>query len=763
MKKSFPLLALFIIAAQMAFMPGCSGGGKGGTLPGGNDVASYSQEVGPDGGTVTDPRGAVIIIPAGALDAKTTITVKTYADRSTLTNRIGLNPCAGGVDFGPDGLVFKKPATITIPSDVALVPGQHYPLYVYNESKKVWQETDFYGVASADGTSLTAEILHFSFYVVLEVPRWTLEIFKHFYSWGFVDLALANYRDWFLENTDFDGYTVQKDDKNYTICGMNFHVMTRRGSDTEQAVISYGDTSTNIATYTSANLSDDYMDSNGNESVIDLLITMYWKETDQDPSDKLKIGLVEPADGSTVSGMVTVGGFTKKAVKAEFYVNGAKVNTDTEAPFSFEWITDSGSYPDGSYAISARAYDKDNNHADSETVTVTVANETNPAAIEFSDTDYRRGKAGGDITITRAPDEDGFDSYVLYWGDINRNRLLQIDEIPKTGSDILYTLPDGTAIPSGARTLLLFTKSSSKENNTDTSTAFNDLWDEEPPVPGTGGYTFTHVSDRTLSLHWPEAEDNQTVKADLQYKAVSSLSANINTVNDAENNGTLVKDWTANITSVNVQASTFDQNTYYAVLVKDEAGNKACYSLVAVPIVELACSPPAEATYMPIDSSLNNGFSIGPADDFAIFVIDPYTSIDGTYTYNISDGILHWDINSTPAGAYNEFPMFFVDNASNLIFKSCYPVSSPDFGNISGSYSNSTVNYQVGTTSYTLIFNADGNYSSELEEETGTWLINNDNTITVNVGGTLTTRKYLWVFNDNKWVFCYGKWYFVSQ
>jgi len=476
MKKSGRFFTIIVTAALALFMTACSGSGAKGTAP--FDVTSYSQNAGPDGGTITDPRGAVIIIPAGALDSETSITVKTYEDNAALVKKLGINPCIGGVDFGPDGLVFKKPVTIEIPASAALVPGQEYPLYVYDESEKVWQETEFFGVASADGTRLIAKITHFSFYVAIAVPMWTLEKFKSFYSWGFVETALDNYQDWFLANTDYYGYTIQNDDKNYSICGMIFNVDVVKGADTETAINPYGETTTNIRTYTIANLADDYMDSSGNENIIDLLVTFYWKETEADPSDKLRMGLVEPVDGSTVSGMVTVGGFAKKAVKAEFYINGTLVETDTEAPFAIEWVTDSGSYPDGNYTIYARVYDSENKTADSESVTVTVANDTNPGGSEFADKDYHKGKAGGDLLITKAANETGFDSYVLYWGDINKNRLSKIEEISRTGSDIIYTISDDTEIPSGTKTLLLFTKSSSGETDTGISIPFTDLWED---------------------------------------------------------------------------------------------------------------------------------------------------------------------------------------------------------------------------------------------------------------------------------------------
>jgi hypothetical protein len=120
MKKSGFFSTLIILAASAMLMTGCSRAKDAGSsllaLLGGRDVPAYSQEVGPEGGTVTDPRGGQVIIPAGALSENTMITIRTYLDQPELNNRFGLSPFFGGVDFGPDGTTFAVPVTVRIPT-----------------------------------------------------------------------------------------------------------------------------------------------------------------------------------------------------------------------------------------------------------------------------------------------------------------------------------------------------------------------------------------------------------------------------------------------------------------------------------------------------------------------------------------------------------------------------------------------------------------------------------------------------------------------
>lgn len=87
------------------------------------------------------------------------------------------------------------------------------------------------------------------------------------------------------------------------------------------------------------------------------------------------VAISSPASGATISGMVNITASASDSVgvsKVEFYVNGVLKATDTTAPFSFSW--DSATVANGSYSLSARAFDAAGNIGQSGSVTANVNN-----------------------------------------------------------------------------------------------------------------------------------------------------------------------------------------------------------------------------------------------------------------------------------------------------------------------------------------------------------------------------------------------------
>jgi len=117
----------------------------------------------PEGGTVSDPGGVSIVIPAGALTENTYITVTTFHDEATMPDNGGplLNfNCAA--DFGPDGMEFQVPISVTFPSNTPLTPGTRFPIFRYDKDNEIWVQTQAIATVSTDGQSFSAEITHFS-------------------------------------------------------------------------------------------------------------------------------------------------------------------------------------------------------------------------------------------------------------------------------------------------------------------------------------------------------------------------------------------------------------------------------------------------------------------------------------------------------------------------------------------------------------------------------------------------------------------------
>ena len=110
---------------------------------------------------------------------------------------------------------------------------------------------------------------------------------------------------------------------------------------------------------------------------------------------------------------------------------------------------------------------------------------TNKAAfLNFTDTDPNVGKIGGTVTIGKATDESKITHYVLRWGLLGHCSAANsfIAEIPKTGSNITWQLPQGTQIPAAVYELLVYTKNANGEMLTCQS-QYKTITDYKAPAP----------------------------------------------------------------------------------------------------------------------------------------------------------------------------------------------------------------------------------------------------------------------------------------
>jgi len=85
--------------------------------------------------------------------------------------------------------------------------------------------------------------------------------------------------------------------------------------------------------------------------------------------------ITSPVGGANVTGTTTISVSASDNVavsKVEFYVNGALKGTDTASPYAYAWST--STVADGSYTLTAKAYDASGNVGQSTSVPVTVKN-----------------------------------------------------------------------------------------------------------------------------------------------------------------------------------------------------------------------------------------------------------------------------------------------------------------------------------------------------------------------------------------------------
>lgn len=99
------------------------------------------------------------------------------------------------------------------------------------------------------------------------------------------------------------------------------------------------------------------------------------------------------------------------------------------------------------------------------------------------------------------------------------------------------------------------------------------------PLPGAGP-VFADISDHGYLVSWTAATDDRTAAEKLEYKLVSAAQApSLATVQDAAAvpDGSVVLPWTKNALSAQVSVTPSAATLFYAVLVRDQAGNTALY------------------------------------------------------------------------------------------------------------------------------------------------------------------------------------------
>jgi hypothetical protein len=147
-----PLSILFVFAVAS-----CSGGGTAKVVPPPiiDDVTSATIDTA--GGTVKTPTGATISIPFGALDHPVVVQVAA----TTLPPPAGIQTYSPVYRFEPEGMVFARPVTVTLPLPAGVSQASIY-----------WSRLGAAGLIAIGGTidptarTITAQTPHFSLAVV---------------------------------------------------------------------------------------------------------------------------------------------------------------------------------------------------------------------------------------------------------------------------------------------------------------------------------------------------------------------------------------------------------------------------------------------------------------------------------------------------------------------------------------------------------------------------------------------------------------------
>lgn len=117
--------------------------------------------------------------------------------------------------------------------------------------------------------------------------------------------------------------------------------------------------------------------------------------------------------------------------------------------------------------------------------------------------------------------------------------------------------------------------------------------DTTPPVAGnTGLIASSNLASTSVTLTWTKGTDDTSAQAALRYEVRRSTNNNINTVANAELNGTVALAYTTDINTTNITGLTASTAYFFTVIVKDEAGNKTVYGTTNITTLAPESTPP---------------------------------------------------------------------------------------------------------------------------------------------------------------------------
>jgi len=235
--------------------------------------------------------------------------------------------------------------------------------------------------------------------------------------------------------------------------------------------------------------------------------------------------------------------------------SGLITSTSTSSSISLNW----SKATDNLSAVSALRYE------------VRVSNSNNIANVTGAETN-------GTIILPYTADVSSFVASGLSAGTDYYFNVIVKDEANRKAAYVMKA-----AATNGRNTTQVHPNSRDRGRSNDNTgpqptTASQTVADIIPPIPGAAGLvSMSGISSNGLTLRWNTAADNVSPKAALQYEVVQSSSKNINTVDEAHNNGTVLLPFAPDASSYSVKGLKNATQQFYTVVVKDEAGNQAVY------------------------------------------------------------------------------------------------------------------------------------------------------------------------------------------
>ena len=258
------------------------------------------------------------------------------------------------------------------------------------------------------------------------------------------------------------------------------------------------------------------------------------------------------------------------------------------------------------------------------------------ASLGFVDTNTTGGYISGSVSISKASDESNFVSYALYWGSSAtvKGSSTAISVIAKTGSNLSYTFPSNTILPStpAATHLLIYTVNANGEMSTGTAVL---IADAGVPVNGAVSMSFTDTDSDggqiagTVNITKSSNESDITHYV-LYWGSSSSAKQSATTISTVAATGSNIS---ATI-SANTNIPTGPAATHLLVYTKNADGEMA--TGISLLIVDLGVPLNAAASVTFTDTDVDGGQIAG-----IVNITKAASEADVTHY------VLYWGSNST--------------------------------------------------------------------------------------------------------------------
>ncbi|QWV95837.1 fibronectin type III domain-containing protein [Geomonas nitrogeniifigens] len=336
-----------------------------------------------------------------------------------------------------------------------------------------------------------------------------------------------------------------------------------------------------------------------------------------------------PATSTTVAGVVSVTADATDNVgvtKIEFYVNGVLKATDTASPYVFSW--DTTALAPGSYTLMTKAYDAAGNVGQSQSVTVTVANDTQAPTVSVTSPSNNLTVSGSVSIAASATDNVGVSRVDFY---LNNALLSSTNMAPYTYNWNTKTVANGVY---NITAKAYDAAGNIGQSQTTTVNVFND------------------VIAPTVSLASPAS--SATVSGTVTVTANATDNVGVSKV-EFYKNGVLVG--TSTLAPYSFSWNTkLDANGTYTLTAKayDAAGNVGVSQSSTVTVANDAIAPTVAITYPTAGATVSGTVTVtaSASDNVGVSKVDFYIGSTLVATDTLGPYSYSWNTTAYPDGSY---------------------------------------------------------------------------------------------------------------